>query len=120
MFDSLYNLAHWLTGDRIEAEGLVQETYTEALRGFKPFQQGTNIRMDNIDPTFNTQNFSASPDAVQEFQIEIGSYSANMGGVSGGQVNVITRSGSSRFTEVAGRFNLTLDNICLVKTLLFL
>jgi RNA polymerase sigma-70 factor (ECF subfamily) len=44
LFDSLYNLAHWLTGDRIEAEDLVQETYTKALRGFKSFQEGTNIR----------------------------------------------------------------------------
>ena len=43
LFDSLYNLAHWLTGDRIEAEDLVQETYTKALRGFKSFQEG-NIR----------------------------------------------------------------------------
>jgi RNA polymerase sigma-70 factor (ECF subfamily) len=44
LFDSLYNLAHWLTGDRTEAEDLVQETYTKALRGFKSFQEGTNIR----------------------------------------------------------------------------
>ncbi len=51
----------------------------------------------NTDPTFNTQNLSASPDAVQEFQIEIGSYSADMGGAGGGQVNVVTRSGTSRF-----------------------
>ena len=42
LFDSLYNLAHWLTGDRSEAEDLVQETYTKALRGFKSFQEGTN------------------------------------------------------------------------------
>ncbi len=34
----------------------------------------------NADPTFNTQNFSASPDAVQEFQVQVGSYSAEMGG----------------------------------------
>jgi RNA polymerase sigma-70 factor (ECF subfamily) len=32
--------AHWLTGDRIEAEDLVQETYTIVLRGFKSFQEG--------------------------------------------------------------------------------
>jgi len=40
LFNSLYNLAHWLTGVRIEAEDLVQETYTKALRGFKSFQEG--------------------------------------------------------------------------------
>lgn len=51
----------------------------------------------NTDPTFNTQNLSASPDVVQEFQIEVGSYSADMGGAGGGQVNVVTRSGSSSF-----------------------
>jgi RNA polymerase sigma-70 factor (ECF subfamily) len=44
LFDPLYNLAHWLTGDRSEAEDLVQETYTKALRGFKSFQEGTNLR----------------------------------------------------------------------------
>jgi hypothetical protein len=51
----------------------------------------------NTDPTFSTQNFSASPDAVQEFQVETGSYSADMGGAGGGQINIVTRSGSSRF-----------------------
>ncbi len=49
----------------------------------------------NTDPTFSTQNFSASPDAVQEFQVETGSYSADMGGAGGGQINIVTRSGSS-------------------------
>jgi hypothetical protein len=49
----------------------------------------------NTDPTFSTQNFSASPDAVQEFQVETGSYSAEMGGAGGGQINIVTRSGSS-------------------------
>jgi RNA polymerase sigma-70 factor (ECF subfamily) len=44
MFTSLYNLAHWLTHNREEAEDLVQETYLKALRGFVSFQQGTNFR----------------------------------------------------------------------------
>ena len=58
----------------------------------------------NTDPTFNTQNFSASPDAVQEFQVEVGSYSAEMGGAGGGQVNVVTRSGGDRFHGTAYEF----------------
>ena len=40
LFDQLYNFAHWLTQDRSEAEDLVQETYTKALRGFHPFSWG--------------------------------------------------------------------------------
>ena len=44
LFDQLYNFAHWLTQDRVEAEDLVQETYAKALRGFSSFQPGTNFR----------------------------------------------------------------------------
>ena len=44
LFDQLYNLAHWLTGDRTDAEDLVQETYAKALKGIKSFQEGTNFR----------------------------------------------------------------------------
>ena len=55
----------------------------------------------NTDPTFNTQNFSASPDAVQEFQVQVGSYSAQMGGAGGGQVNIVTRSGGNRLHATA-------------------
>ncbi len=44
LFDQLFNFAHWLTQDRAEAEDLVQETYTKALKGFSSFQLGTNFR----------------------------------------------------------------------------
>src|ERR1700691_239260 len=44
LFDQLYNFARWLTHDTAEAEDLVQETYTKALRGFSSFQLGTNFR----------------------------------------------------------------------------
>jgi hypothetical protein len=58
----------------------------------------------NTDPTFSTENLSASPDAVQEFQVQTGSYSAEMGGAGGGQINIVTRSGSSRFHGTAYEF----------------
>jgi hypothetical protein len=51
----------------------------------------------NTDPTFNTQNLSPSPDAVMEFQVATSSYTADMGGAGGGQINIVTRSGSSRY-----------------------
>lgn len=44
LFDQLYNFAHWLTRNPSEAEDLVQETYTKALRGFASFQPGSNFR----------------------------------------------------------------------------
>jgi Carboxypeptidase regulatory-like domain len=51
----------------------------------------------NTDPTFNTQNLSPSPDAVREFQVETSSYTADMGGAGGGQINIITHSGSNKY-----------------------
>jgi hypothetical protein len=51
----------------------------------------------NTDPTFNTMNLSPSPDAVQEFKVDTGSYAAEMGGAGGGQINIVTRSGTNRF-----------------------
>ena len=49
----------------------------------------------NTDPGFDAQNLSLSPDAVLEFKVQTGSYSAEMGGAGGGQINIVTRSGSS-------------------------
>ncbi len=58
----------------------------------------------NTDPTFSTENLSLSPDAVQEFQVDTSSYSADMGGAGGGQINIVTRSGSSHFHGTAYEF----------------
>jgi len=51
----------------------------------------------NTDPTFNTQNLSPSPDAVMEFQVETSSYTADMGGAGGGQINIVTRGGTNQY-----------------------
>jgi outer membrane receptor protein involved in Fe transport len=65
----------------------------------------------NTDPTFNTQNFSPSPDAVREFQVQTGSYRAEMGGAGGGQINIITKGGTSQFHGTAYEYlrNSALD-----------
>jgi RNA polymerase sigma-70 factor (ECF subfamily) len=44
LFALLYNHAHWLTRDPSEAEDLVQESFSKALRAFDTFQPGTNFK----------------------------------------------------------------------------
>src|ERR1700730_6211987 len=58
----------------------------------------------NTDPTFNTQNLSPSPDTVMEFQVEPSSYTADMGGAGGGQINIVTHAGSSQYHGTAYEF----------------
>ena len=58
----------------------------------------------NTDPTFNTMNFSPSPDSVEEFQVQTGSYSAELGGAGGGQINIVSRQGSAQFHGTAYEF----------------
>jgi RNA polymerase sigma-70 factor (ECF subfamily) len=44
LFASLYNHAFWLTRNPAEAEDLVQETFSKALRAFDSFEPGTNFK----------------------------------------------------------------------------
>jgi RNA polymerase sigma factor (sigma-70 family) len=44
LFASLYNHAFWLTRNQAEAEDLVQETFSKALRAFDSFEPGTNFK----------------------------------------------------------------------------
>ncbi|HSL24157.1 MAG TPA: carboxypeptidase regulatory-like domain-containing protein, partial [Vicinamibacterales bacterium] len=48
----------------------------------------------NTDPSFNTYIVNLPPDAIREFQIETGSYSAELGSAGNGQVNVVTKAGT--------------------------
>jgi hypothetical protein len=65
----------------------------------------------NTDPSFNTYIISLAPDVIREFQIETGTYSAELGGAGTGQVNVVTKSGGNQIHGSAYEFlrNSALD-----------
>ncbi len=58
----------------------------------------------DTDPTFETQALSPSPDAVQEFKVQTGSYSAAFGDAGGAQINIVTKSGGNQIHGDAYEF----------------
>ena len=51
----------------------------------------------NLDPDYNSLNYSPSVDSISEFQVQTGIFPAEYGRASGGQVNVVTKSGVNTF-----------------------
>ena len=51
----------------------------------------------NTDRNYNMFAVGPSLDAVQEFKVEVNSYAAEFGGQGGGQINIITKSGTNSF-----------------------
>jgi hypothetical protein len=58
----------------------------------------------NVDPKLNTPAVRPPVDAIQEFEVVTSTYDASFGRNAGGQVNVLTRSGSNRFAGTAYEF----------------
>ena len=61
-------------------------------------------RRDNTDVNFNTYIFLPLVDALEEFKVQTGIYSAQFGRAAG-QVNVVTKSGSNAFHGTVFEFH---------------
>jgi hypothetical protein len=58
----------------------------------------------NTDPDYNALSYSPIIDAIAEFQVQTAQFSAEYGRASGGQVNVVTKSGSNQWHGSAWEF----------------
>lgn len=74
---------------------------------------------DNKEAFFNSWNLGPSVDAIQEFSIQVGQYSAEFGGV-GSVINVVTKSGTNQLHGTLWEFlrndNLDARNFFLTPT----
>ncbi|MBM4321169.1 MAG: hypothetical protein FJ125_14770, partial [Deltaproteobacteria bacterium] len=53
--------------------------------------------VNTTDPTWNTFNLNFNYDAIEELQVITGTFSPEYGNVTGGVINVVTKSGSNEF-----------------------
>jgi Carboxypeptidase regulatory-like domain/TonB dependent receptor len=58
----------------------------------------------NIDPKLNTPAVRPPADGIQEFEVATSTYDASFGRNAAGQVNVLSRSGSNRFSGTGYEF----------------
>jgi hypothetical protein len=66
----------------------------------------------NTDPDYNALSYVPIVDAIAEFQVQVAQYSAEYGRASGGQINVVTQSGSNQWHGMGWEFlrNNVLDS----------
>ena len=67
----------------------------------------TNYLLDgiyNVDPKLGTVGVRPPVDAIREFEVRTSTYDATFGRNGGGQVNIVTRSGSNRMSGAAYEF----------------
>jgi len=58
----------------------------------------------NTDPDYNALNYVPTVDSISEFRVQVAQYSAEYGRASGGQVNVLTQSGTNNWHAAGWEF----------------
>jgi hypothetical protein len=98
------NFAYLAPGVQIDAENTLVSSQGLALSANGAREISNNFLLDGIDNNDLVINqYSALPsvDAIQEFKVQTGTYSAEFGRSSGAQINVVLKSGSNAFHGTA-------------------
>ena len=87
-------------GAALPTQGSQNSTEGGALNVNGAREQSNNFLLDgvdNTDPYINQYVALPSVDAIQEFKVESGDYSAEYGRAAGAEINVVLRSGANSF-----------------------
>ena len=85
--------------------GSVRGDFTFSVNGAR--ENANGFLLDgayNVDPKLNTSAVRPPVDAIREFRIQTGTYDASFGRHAGGQVNVVTKSGTNRLSGTVYEF----------------
>ncbi|HXN46829.1 MAG TPA: carboxypeptidase regulatory-like domain-containing protein, partial [Bryobacteraceae bacterium] len=103
-----YQLSLLLPGIAPAAEGSAgsaRGAFSISVNGAR--EDANNFLLDgayNGDPKLNGVSVTPPVDAIREFEVATSTYDASFGRNAGGQVNVVTRSGSNQFHGTAYEF----------------
>ena len=101
------SFTYLVPGAQFHAEGSIDSTQGLALSVNGARETANNFLIDGIDDNDLVINqYSAIPslDAIQEFKVQSGNYTAEYGRSGGAQVNVALKSGSNQFHGTAFEF----------------
>ena len=87
-------------GSELPTQGSQNSTLGGSLNVNGARDQANNFLLegvDNTDPYINQYVALPSIDAIQEFKVQSGAYSAEFGRASGAEINVVLRSGTNAF-----------------------
>src|SRR5438067_641199 len=109
------NFAYLAPGVQVDAENTLVSSQGLALSANGARQISNNFLLDGIDNNDLVINqYSALPsvDAIQEFRVQTGTYSAEYGRSSGAQISVVLKSGSNNVHGTAYEYfrNRRLDS----------
>lgn len=101
------SFTYLVPGVQIPAEGSIDSTQGLALSVNGSRETANNFLIDGIDDNDLVINqYSAIPslDAVEEFKVQSGNYTAEFGRSGGAQINVVLKSGTNKFHGTAFEF----------------